>query len=360
MNLFCLLLVLSVGSDSTPLLVRLEPEQYPHFMDSGSREELVAALKTQSEYFADKNLPATYRLDTTTVSRDRLKAGIDLFLDMLTDSGGKDLNRFIRTRYDLYCSVAETGTCATRFTAYYNPEVEASLEPDDEYPYPLYRHPGVTMPDYTRKQIEEQDLLKGHEIAWLKSPFDRYALHIEGSGTLILPDGDSINAHYAGWNRQPYTSLGGEMIRDSLLEPGRATMVAIREWFEENPDRLQEYLGRNRSYVFFRLDSTPPSGSIKLPLVPERSIATDHSVVPPGMLCWAATRIPIIDSTGTTSGTKPWARFVLNHDRGAAIRGPHRADIYFGTGSKAGQIADRLNRHGRLYFLVLKENPDQN
>ncbi len=253
---------------------------------------------------------------------------------------------------------ATGGLAAARFTGYYNPEVPASRDSSLEFKYPLYRLPRNASSRYTRKQVEEDGVLRGHEIAWLKDPFERYALHIEGSGTLEFPDRTRVNALYAGSNRRSYTSLGTEMLRDGLLQPGEATMPKIREWFRSHPDRLQEYLNRNKSYIYFRLDSAPPSGSTGLPLVAERSIATDQRYCAPGMLCWVWTRVPRVDSAGRTTGTRSWSRFVLNIDRGGAIKGPNRVDIYFGSGADAQLYADRLDQPGRFYMLVAKDQPD--
>jgi membrane-bound lytic murein transglycosylase A len=54
------------------------------------------------------------------------------------------------------------------------------------------------------------------------------------------------------------------------------------------------------------------------------------------------------------------ARFVLNQDTGGAIRGPQRADYYFGTGDRAGGLAGYMNRPGRLFFLVFKQGEGNN
>ena len=69
------------------------------------------------------------------------------------------------------------------------------------------------------------------------------------------------------------------------------------------------------------------------------------------------TDIPIIGALGELAGWRPVTRFVLNQDTGGAIRGPQRADYYFGTGEEAGALAGYMNRPGRLYFLVLKNDP---
>ena len=65
--------------------------------------------------------------------------------------------------------------------------------------------------------------------------------------------------------------------------------------------------------------------------------------------------IPVIGLQGELAGWRPVTRFVLNQDTGGAIRGPQRADYFFGTGDEAGALAGYMNRQGRLYFLVRKQ-----
>jgi membrane-bound lytic murein transglycosylase A len=46
---------------------------------------------------------------------------------------------------------------------------------------------------------------------------------------------------------------------------------------------------------------------------------------------------------------------VLNQDTGGAIRGLQRADLYFGTGDEAAGLAGYMNRSGKMFFLLLKQ-----
>jgi membrane-bound lytic murein transglycosylase A len=48
---------------------------------------------------------------------------------------------------------------------------------------------------------------------------------------------------------------------------------------------------------------------------------------------------------------------VLNQDTGGAIRGPGRADLFWGNGPYAEIAAGHLAHTGKLYFLILK--PDK-
>ena len=50
----------------------------------------------------------------------------------------------------------------------------------------------------------------------------------------------------------------------------------------------------------------------------------------------------------------PFSRFVSSQDTGGAIKGPGRADIFWGSGLYAEMAAGHLKHPGELYFLVLK------
>jgi membrane-bound lytic murein transglycosylase A len=58
---------------------------------------------------------------------------------------------------------------------------------------------------------------------------------------------------------------------------------------------------------------------------------------------------------------RPFRSFVLDQDRGAAIRAPGRTDIYMGVGADAGKMAGFTYSEGKLYYLFAKEgvNPQQ-
>jgi membrane-bound lytic murein transglycosylase A len=287
------------------------------------------------------------------------------------------LTQLIKDNFDLYQSTGEDGTGTVTFTGYYLPEVEGRLHADGVYRYPLYRPPddllmlevqpggpktavridkGRQIPYYTRRQIDQDGVLRGrgYEIVFLKDPFDCYLLHIQGSGTVRLPDGRRIAVHFAGSNYRPYRSLGKEMIKDGILDHHQASMDSIRRYFSMHPDLLQSYLNRNERYTFFSIRTAEASGSLGVPLTPGRSIASDKQLFPSGALSYIMTTIPSPAAAGSIAAI-PWSGFVLNQDEGGAIIGPNRVDIFWGSGSQAEYMASRMKHPGRLYYLVVKE-----
>jgi membrane-bound lytic murein transglycosylase A len=132
------------------------------------------------------------------------------------------------------------------------------------------------------------------------------------------------------------------------------SMQRLRQYLLDHPEEQSEIFSYNESYVFFRFLEEGPLGSLEVPLTPGRSLATDSRLFPKGALAFIITEKPVIDAAGRLAGWQPFARFVLNQDTGAAIRGPQRADLYFGTGFEAEAGAGYMNRQGKLYFLSLK------
>ena len=357
-----------------PPLKRIEPDKFPFFYDSGNKETLIRSLKNQIRYFARLKKPADYPFGDTSISSETILLTLIRFLKILEEDSGRNLNRLIRDNFDLYQSTGKRGNGITRFTGYYLPLLDGSLKPDRVYRYPLYRPPddliiktdtvrgtkkavrienGKEKTYYTRKEIDQEKVLagKGFEVAYLKDPLDSYLLHVQGSGMVILPDGNTLNLHFAGSNYRPYKSLREEMLKDGLLSPENASMESISDYFRRHPQKLQRYLNRNERYTFFNIVEGGIVGSLGVELVPERAIATDKQIFPSGALSYIVTTVPSTSSTKTV----PWSQFVLNQDEGGAIQGPHRVDIFWGSGSRAEYIAHHMNHPGELYFLVLKK-----
>jgi membrane-bound lytic murein transglycosylase A len=294
------------------------------------------------------------------------------------------LAREIEARFDVVPSSADPALSDILFTGYYQPVIEGSLAPTEEYRYPLYRTPSDLIaaeqvmlepkmtvqrvigraegeqfvPYFTRREIDEVGALRGRgfEIAWVKDPVELFFLHIQGSGILSLPDGRQLNVGYAAQNGWPYRSVGRLLIDDGKVAKEEMSMQRLRRYFDENPRERSEVFAYNESYIFFRVNPEGALGSLEVPVTAGRSVATDARLFPKGALAFIQTQIPIIDSAGQLTGWRPVARFVLNQDTGGAIRGLQRADLYFGTGDEAAGLAGYMNRSGKMFFLLLKQH----
>jgi len=237
------------------------------------------------------------------------------------------------------------------FTGYFEPELDGALSPSAQYRYPVYREPEiakVSNPWLTRREIETGDFMrgKGYEIAWVDDPVELFFLQIQGSGRIRLPDGRRIRVGYGGSNGHPYRSIGIELVRRGIYKPHQVSAEVIKNWVKRNPQAGRELLYHNPSYVFFRrVDQVPPEdgplGAMNRSVTPKRTIAVDPAYTPLGAPVWVEKK-----------GDDPFNRLMIAQDTGSAIKGPQRADVFFGTGDAAGKAAGMLKDPGRMVVLL--------
>jgi membrane-bound lytic murein transglycosylase A len=118
---------------------------------------------------------------------------------------------------------------------------------------------------------------------------------------------------------------------------------------------MERVLSANPSYVFFRRLSPEggPPGAYERPLTPGRSIAYDRELFPPMGLAFIRTWRPGPD--GRLGA--PLNRLVWGQDTGGAIKGPGRADLFFGSGAEAEEEAGHMRSPGQMYFLLPRSLP---
>lgn len=237
-------------------------------------------------------------------------------------------------------------------TGYFAPIYQARRSPDAEFSAPLRPRPenlpaeGGIYPDRAAIEARPAD----DALAWLR-PEDKFFLQIQGSGTLIFPEGPPQRAVFAGTNSQPFSGVANAMRERGLLEAGQTSAEGIRAWLaaHRGPEAA-EIMALNPRYVFFRLtadDGLPPRGAAGVPLPAGRAIAVDLSLHTSGDLYWIDAQSPILAGAFPT-----YRRLVTALDTGGAIRGPIRADLYLGQGAEAGLEAGRIRHVLRLYRLV--------
>jgi membrane-bound lytic murein transglycosylase A len=202
------------------------------------------------------------------------------------------------------------------------------------------------VPYYSRAEIDARGESFGAPvIAWAADPVELFFLQIQGSGQIQLESGERVRLGFAEQNGHPYRSLGRYLIDRGELTLEQASMQGIKAWGLANPDKLQQALNSNASYVFFRESADPrgPFGALGVPLVPQYSLAVDRRHVPLGAPVFLATTYPL--------STQPLQRLAAAHDTGGAIRGVVRADFFWGTGEEAGAQAGRMRQEGRMWLL---------
>lgn len=228
-------------------------------------------------------------------------------------------------------------------TGYYEPVVEGASQRGGRFAHPLYALPsgGIVA---TRAEIEDGDLLAGHELAWLSDPLDAFMAQVQGSCRVRLAGGGELRLGYTGRNGHPYRSIGAELVRRGEIGAERMSAQAIRDWCGAHPGQVAGLLRHNPSFVMFRpldlaADAGPP-GALGVPLTPLRSIAADPAHVPPGAAVWVETAV--------------FSRLCVAQDTGSAIVGAARADLFCGTGEAALRLAGPMHLAARLTVLMPK------
>lgn len=267
-------------------------------------------------------------------------------------------------------------------TGYYEPVIDGSRQRDETYRAAVLKRPADlvnlvaesergakadrltharqtatgTEPYPTRKEIDQGALAgQGLELLYLKDPVDLFFMQVQGSGRIALPDGNSVRVTYDGKNGHPYTSIGRYLIDKGWFPADRMSLGALKSWLKQNPQKMQDVLWQNRSYVFFRelqgAEAEGPMGVLEIPLSPGRSLAVDtqfHAIGTPVYV--AAPEI-----THLTDDQRPFQRLMIAQDVGSAIRGPERGDIYCGSGDGAGRRAGITKHRGNFYVLLPRD-----
>jgi membrane-bound lytic murein transglycosylase A len=254
--------------------------------------------------------------------------------------------------------------------------------PDSKFRYPLYRRPedllelelgefvprlageklvyriagGRARPYFSRAEIDRGAVLAGRglEFLYLADPVERFFLQIQGSGVIQLEGSALQRVGYAASNGLSYTSVGKLLIEDGVLPRDQVSMQRIQEAFGRQPDRIGAYLERNQRYIFFREVDRGPIGSLGEVLTAGRSVAADPQVLPAAGLVYFRVPRPELRPDGTIGAGAPFERFAVIQDRGSAILGPRRIDLYCGTGASAGALAGRMRHRGELYVFLLR------
>lgn len=288
----------------------------------------------------------------------------------------EEIRRYFRDNFDPFKVINADETQTGLVTGYYEPLLHGSRVRTEKFKYPVYAQPqdlvtvelsdvypdlkfkrlrgrivgNKLVPYFERAEIESGGApLKGLELAWVDDAVELFFLQIQGSGQILLPDGNRMRVGYADQNGHPFRSLGGALIRRNQIRAEHASMRGIKEWARRNPTKIQQFMNINGSYVFFKElpgDLSGPIGTLGVPLTRERSIAVDQRVVPLGVPVFLATTFP--------NSKTELNRLMVAQDTGGAIYGAVRADFYWGFGDEAGTEAGKMKQQGRMWVLLPK------
>ncbi len=281
---------------------------------------------------------------------------------------------FFESNFEPHQVSQPDGTTEGLMTGYYVPDLRGSREASADYPYPLYRRPDDLLtidlsdvypdlsnyrlrgrldghrvvPYWERSEIDSQSRpLDGQELLWVADPVELFFLQIQGSGRILLDDGEQVLVNYADQNGHPYKSIGKYLIDRGAMSRSEMSMQNIRAWVRNNPSEVGNLLNQNPSYVFFRAlpaEVKSPPGALGVPLTPGRSLAVDRRYIPLGA--------PVFVDTFWPNSDKPLRRLMVAQDTGGAIKGEVRGDFFWGMGAQAGEQAGRMKQSARFWVLL--------
>ncbi|MFN7942827.1 MAG: MltA domain-containing protein [Thermoanaerobaculia bacterium] len=274
-------------------------------------------------------------------------------------------------------AIANHGERRGLLTGYYEPELRGSRRRQGAFVHPLYLAPrdaqvvdlgefhrdlagrkitgilrsGRFRPYWDRSEIEAGALHgRGLEFLWVDDPVALFFLQIQGSGRVTLSDGTVVRVGYAAQNGHDYTPIGRVLVERGALVQEEVSLQSIRAWLRANPAEAERVMDANRSYVFFRvLPGTGPEGAAGVELTAGRSLAVDDAYLPYGVPLWIESTFPAAPELAR--GETPLARLAIAQDKGGAIRGPVRADLFLGPGAEAEALAGRMKQPLRLWLL---------
>lgn len=315
-----------------------------------SYEEVLPALRRSCQHFTD--LPAGQLIGengTGGTAGDWL--GPCGALRGVSERSRPALRRYFESWFQPYL-VSNGNRSSGLFTGYFEIELKGSRQRHGIYQTPIYGRPaGLSnapgaAPGPTRTEIETRGI-DAPVLLWVDDPIDAHILHIQGSGRVVLDNGEMVQIGYAGSNGQTYRALGRILLDHGLITPGDVTMQTIRAYLKAHPAEATSLMRENPRFIFFRvLSGDGPVGTAGVPLTPGRSLAVDTKFIPLGLPLW-------LDSADPDG--HPLRRLMIAQDSGAAIKGPVRGDVFWGPGAAAFDLAGRMKSQGSYYVLLPRQ-----
>jgi membrane-bound lytic murein transglycosylase A len=263
-------------------------------------------------------------------------------------------------------------------TGYYEPCVPASKVETEAFAWPILARPtdlvtfgvdpapvgfpkdissarrasdGSLAPYADRAQIEIE---RRDPIVWVRDAVEAFLMQVQGSAQIEFPDRSRARLAYDGRNGLPYTSIGKILIEAGEIAEGAMSLASLKAWLRCDSARGLDVMLRNRSFVFFKLVEDfdarlGPVAGAGVALTPLRSIAVDRTMWAYGLPFWIDAELPWADDT-----PRPFHRLMIAQDTGSAILGAARADLFFGSGDKAGARAGAI-RHPAEFVVLLSQ-----
>ncbi|MDD2789481.1 MAG: murein transglycosylase A [Sulfurimonas sp.] len=282
----------------------------------------------------------------------------------------KDARAFLEQEFTPYQINANDGAETGLLTGYYEPQLKGSLKKTKIYKYPVYKTPddlitvdlGSVYPELKKYRLrgkivgnklvpypsrKQMNPLSGpmEVICYVDSQVDLFFLEVQGSGRVLLENGETLYIGYDNQNGHPYKAIGRYLVKINELKLEDVSLQSIKAWLEKHPSRINEVLNYNDSVVYFKQKYESASGALGIQLTPKRSIAIDRKFIPLGSLLYMSADVD----------ENKFCNLVVAQDTGGAIKGAVRADLFMGHGEDAMQTAGKLKSDLHLWILLPKE-----
>ncbi len=258
----------------------------------------------------------------------------------------KTVRAWFESHFQPYQVYDDNGKKTGTYTGYYSPVIDACRKQSAKCNEPIMGVPvnGANYKGVAKKDIVEKKI--GRILYWANM-VDVQNLQIQGSGMLKLEDGTMVKLNFAAVNDMPFKSIGGQLQAKGIKPAGGYSADAVWTHLKQNPKLAKEVIYNNPRYVYFyETDQKSVIGKLGTPLSKIRSIAMDDSLYTLGL--------PVYISTNLSDGRK-FNRLMIAQDTGGAIKGWIRADIFFGSGDEAYQVAHGQHSQGQMFILMPKE-----
>ncbi|MDD2291768.1 MAG: MltA domain-containing protein [Aliarcobacter sp.] len=363
------------------------------FSGCATKEEIISQEQKTEETQQDniktdaKNMQAVTFNDIDGFYRDDLNHALEVFKKDCKKSKKNELfmnvchkaeyetdgYKFFTINFQPYKLLDSNSSDEGTITGYYEPLLYGSLQKNKRYKYPVYKTPKDMMivdfvsaypelktyklrgklvdnrviPYDSREEIEKNPNKNLEVIAYVDNKFDLFLLHVQGSGKILLDNGELINVGYAEQNGRKFKGIGTYMLNRGYITKDELSAQGMKKYIDKNPSKADEILNQNESYVFFKKSNQGATGALGSVLTAKRNLAVDRSVIPLGMPVFLSTKNPV--------DKKPINQLMVAADVGGAIKGDIRADFFWGYGEDAFAYAGKMKEKGKMYILMPKK-----
>ena len=363
------------------------------FSGCATKEEIISQEQKTEETQQDniktdaKNMQAVTFNDIDGFYRDDLNHALEVFKKDCKKSKKNELfmnvchkaeyetdgYKFFTINFQPYKLLDNNSSDEGTITGYYEPLLYGSLQKNKRYKYPVYKTPKDMMivdfvsaypelktyklrgklvdnrviPYDSREEIEKNPNKNLEVIAYVDNKFDLFLLHVQGSGKILLDNGELINVGYAEQNGRKFKGIGTYMLNRGYISKDELSAQGMKKYIDKNPSKADEILNQNESYVFFKKSNQGATGALGSVLTAKRNLAVDRSVIPLGMPVFLSTKNPV--------DKKPINQLMVAADVGGAIKGDIRADFFWGYGEDAFAYAGKMKEKGKMYILMPKK-----